>query len=426
MGDVVNAYIGGFLVPGMLPMEQLGAVRPLLGFVGIAGIPIGFLAMVTLKYLNVFAERGEAGCAKGLLRDALVAAVAFAGIVGVAVWWLKPGLMERLKIDDSQILLWFVVLVLLGGVAGIVSSAVRALKLYNYIVFGALPSPFFRWVAMWVFLPLWGVRGYLAAQSVMTVAGFSVAAVAVWRYFYRDGDGDVAATMYRRYWGEMGRYAAPLLLSMSAGAMVIPMEDFIIRHRLATDVSAAVYVLKTFVEIPTYMVGPIIVFLFPMVSSKFEQGESTRKLLFQSMGMTLLLSLGCAAALQVVAPWLFGLQDSWRVGLPYAGIISVVGLSTACRLTVDCFVVHEQACRRFRYLRFYIPIILLQTLGLYGLMGWGFFEPYLPQCLWQAVEAWPVRTLPFVLWWSAAWQGLLLLCVVFSLTKGRELPRLRH
>ena len=70
LGDVANAYIGLFLVPQKIPVEELGAVPALMGVVVLASIPFSFLVIPVEKYLNVFIEQGERGKAKALFRDA--------------------------------------------------------------------------------------------------------------------------------------------------------------------------------------------------------------------------------------------------------------------------------------------------------------------------------------------------------------------
>jgi hypothetical protein len=84
-------------------------------------------------------------------------------------------------------------------------------------------------------------------------------------------------------------------------------------------------------------------------------------------------------------------------------------------MAANCFVLHEQACRRFRFLWHYATLLALSSLGLYALVGWEFFQPWLPAGLWEAVAAWPRATLPFILGWGVLWNGLILLAILVQL-----------
>ena len=71
-GDVINMFVGMWLVPRYVPQEELGAVLPLTQFVSLVGLPLGVIAIPFMKYLNLYAEKGEYGKVKALLRDAFI------------------------------------------------------------------------------------------------------------------------------------------------------------------------------------------------------------------------------------------------------------------------------------------------------------------------------------------------------------------
>ena len=401
-GDIANAYIGAFLVPQKIP-EDLGTVRALVGIVVLAGIPLSFLVIPVEKYLNVFTERDERGKAKALLRDACLGICLFTALLALGLYAFAHPLMERLAISDVRWLLWTAPVVGLGGLGLVTGAALRAFKLFDAAVVTALPGTLVRLVLMSLLLGAFSLGGYLMAN---TGAGLMSVLVCGGLLVFHFRKRPAKTESYRRSWREMLWYALPLLVYSIAVNIQVPIEDILIRQRLPRDISNAAYILKIFAELPMYFGLAIALFLFPMTSSRFERGEDTRPLLVQSLVVSALLGLGCVAMLHVALPYVLGLNPAWMPAEDYAWLAWIAGLGCTFRSCTGCLVVHQHACRRFSYLWVYAPAILLQTLGLFLLMGWEFFDPYLPAGLWGWVATLPRTTLPFVFVWSAAWQGI--------------------
>lgn len=416
IGDIVNLYTGAFLIPALVPESDLGAVPPLLKLAGLIATPIGLFITPAEKYFNVFYERGELGRAKALLRDAVATTAVFLAAVA-ALFLVHPGpILERLGIADSRLLVFAVLLGAIGCIKPLFLAASRAFKIFSSVVWAGAPGPFVRLAAVWLLARIWPLRGFLLAQTLGDAAGLVFVALAVMRFLRAQRD---PLESYRPYRAEMLRFAAPLVLCsvlVSAQGFV---EAFVIRQRLPETVSAANYFIDMFALIPFYFGDAITAFLFPIISSRHEHGEKTGSVLAQTMTISLLLGLGSTALLFVVSPWLLSLRPAWRGALPYAGLVSVVALGKTFRMTANCFVLHEQACRRFGFLWHYATLLALSTLGLYALVGWDFFRPLLPMGLWNAVAAWPRASLPFILGWGAAWNAAMLLAILVHLALHR-------
>ena len=58
-GDVINMFVGLWIVPKYVPMEELGAVLPLTSVVSLIGIPLSIVAIPFLKFVAVMMERGR-------------------------------------------------------------------------------------------------------------------------------------------------------------------------------------------------------------------------------------------------------------------------------------------------------------------------------------------------------------------------------
>ena len=412
VGDVVNLYTGAFLIPALIPEADLGAVPPLLKLAGLIATPVGLLLRPAEKYLNVFFERGEFGRAKALLRDAVVTTLLFLAVVA-AVFLVHPGpILERMSIGDPGLLVFAVILGALACIKPLYLSASRAFRIFGSVVWSGAPGPFVRLAAVWLLARVWPLRGLLMAQALGDVAGLAIVAWAVMRFLGSTADPPEG---YRKYRGEMVRFAAPLVLCSVLGSAQGFVEAFVIRQRLPAADSAANYFIEMLSLIPFYFGDAITAFLFPVISSKYERGEKMGAVLAQTMVISLLLGLGSTALLFVASPWVLSLREAWRGALPYAGLVAVVALGRTFRMTANCFVLHEQACRRFGFLWHFGTMLALSTAGLYALVGWGFFKSMLPEPLWTAVDACPRASLPFILGWGAAWNAAMLLAVLVHL-----------
>jgi hypothetical protein len=76
--NVINLYVGAFLIPAVLEADDLGAVVPFRMIIAFAAFPIGLLTGVAVKFINalhvgdpkragqIFAEGSGACCAGSL------------------------------------------------------------------------------------------------------------------------------------------------------------------------------------------------------------------------------------------------------------------------------------------------------------------------------------------------------------------------
>jgi hypothetical protein len=84
--------------------------------------------------------------------------------------------------------------------------------------------------------------------------------------------------------------------------------------------------------------------------------------------------------------WVLDLFSPWRSFVPYTPIIALMSLITTIDVLLSFHFLHENACRRFPYLKVFIPVVLLELVVLYGLNGWSYLQAHLPAELWGFVE----------------------------------------
>ncbi len=392
-GEAVNLYIGMFLVPKMVSPEELGAVQPLMSVGAFVGLPIAILLLPVDKFLNVFAAREEYGKVKSLLLDSIYANLAFVLVVLVWLFFSGDALLERLHVTDRRILIPVAAFAALSCLEPIISSAQRSLKCFRSMIVSGLGVPYLRLAGMLLLLAPFGVFGYLSAQLAVSTWSMGCALVALSLYLRKCG----GRASYRADIRDMAVYSLPLVAMTFAARVQGPVETFVIRHRLPEEVSAGYYFATMFGAVPGYATSALVTFFWPIVSEKFERGESTRKVLMQSMLFTFAVGGLALVAVALAVPHVFRLPGPWRDYGGYSRYVWQAGLISLLKSVQGLYMAHESACRRFAFVRYMVPLMLLEAAVLYGLPAWDAAVPYLPTGLWNFIGSHWANTLPVFL-----------------------------
>ncbi len=420
-GNLFNFIVGAFLVPDILDAETLGAVLPLTRLAAFLSVPLAVGVGTAMKFLNVFQIRGEAGRVKTLLRHSLLfTLMASAAILG-QVWWSRGFVHVRLRVEGNAVMLLVGALAVASCWQPVAEGAAVGLKRFSACIVSRVIGPATRLLLAWLLLRRFQVIGYLAAQlgGFLIVIGFLL-----WG-FRRHVQKDVRAISYAAHVPDMLRYMLFLGLFMAAGALQAAVEPWVVRHRLPEPDSAGFYFATLFGSIPAYLAGAIFPFLFPLVSEAHEQQQRTRAMLFQAMVVVAGVGAAITVLLAAFGAALLDLRDSWRVYRAYSPYLAALAAATTLDGMIGCFVSHETACRRFRFLAYYAPILVAEAAGLYTMTGWTFFRGRVPDDVWAWVHAQPIRTLAFVVGVMVATRALLFLIMLLQAWLSRE-AWLRH
>lgn len=383
LGEIVNLYIGVFLVPKVLPAEELGAVTPLMSIGTFVGLPIAILLLPVGKFLNVFAARKEYGKVKALLLDSLYINLFFAVIVLIWLIFTGDALLLRMHVADRRILIPVAGFAIFSCLDPIISSAQKALKCFKSTLVAGFVSPYIRLICMFLLLAPLGAFGYLSAQLLCSLWAIGCALIALYLYLRKCG----GRQSYREDIRDMIAYSMPLLAITIASRITGPVETFVIRHRLPESVSAGYYFSTMFGMIPGYATAALVVYFWPIVSDKFEKGESTEKLLAQSMFFNLVIGGLALLAVSLVVPYVFRLPGPWRGYEEYSRYVWQAGLITLLKSVQAIYTSHQSACRRFVYVRYMVPLMFLEAAVLYGLPAWQVAAPYVPHALLTFVDS---------------------------------------
>jgi hypothetical protein len=103
-GDVLNIYIGLWLVPKYVAQDQLGALLPLTQIAGVLGLPLAIILIPFTKFINTFGAKEEYGKIKALLLDVLIVVGISSVIIGIYTWHVAPLIFDRLRISSTRLI----------------------------------------------------------------------------------------------------------------------------------------------------------------------------------------------------------------------------------------------------------------------------------------------------------------------------------
>ncbi len=417
LGDVINIFIGLWLVPKYVPQEELGAVLPLAQIGGVLGLPIAILLIPFGKFLNVYAARGELGKVKSLLRDVFLLAAVAGVVIALGALKLMPRVFERMRIQ-SGLLVWLIVFAgVTTTLAPLFSQALQALKKFRYLSFAGILSVTIRLVVLLVTLPIRGLSGYFCGQISADGTGIAYALFGLRRVL----SPNVRCEPYLHHWRELIGYMLPIAFLVICGRVQGAAEYFVIRHRLPEVESAAYYFLTRFAEIPVSLWGAIGIVFVPLVSERHETGQTTEHILKKTITVMLLGGGAMAMILHGLAPYLFRAMSSLAPYDSYASLMGVASMTCVLRSALACFIAFELACRRFRFVMLACAAYGFETLFLYGVAGIAFFRGRVPDGVIAWIQSADLMRLQTLVWLFLWFSGVLIAVAAVQVTlRGRS------
>lgn len=412
-GDVIQAFIGLWLVPKYVGQEELGAVLPLQQLSGLFAVPLAILATVFAKYVNTYATRGEYGKVKSFIRDVLRAACAIFIVCIGAAYLIIPHFYERLNIQAGLL----TVLVLAAGfasnIASIFTAALQGLKKFKTMTVQNLISAPIRLVTLLVAMPFRALSGYILGQATPPA---TCTLLAAWT-LRKDLKAIPLDTTWRKDLPEIGRYLWPVAVYMGVSALCASINPTIYRQRLPEIESSAYYLLSRLAEISSYASATIVVVLFPYAAEAHEQGKDSRKLLLRSvqgiLGSTAILSLVFAFLSQSILNFI----PSWSAYSEFAPLLPIITLSTGISSASVCIVSHEAACKRRGIMTFSWISNLALSMLILVLTGHNYFRGILSDAILNKLDSMTICSLNTLTSITLVFAALQFIIIFFSISK---------
>ena len=394
-GDLINAFIGLWLVPKYVGMEELGAVLPLASFALAIAFPLSAFTGAFNKQVNVLTLNREWGKLKTLLRGVFIAGFLFVVLGVLAVKLCMPWVLERVRVAKGALGVAIIASSLLCSVAPVYLNTLQSMKRFKAVSLINLFGAPIRLVAMLVAMPIRALTGYFVGQS----AGPAFQAVASVIALRKElGPLVKAETFWTRpmvVW--FFRYMGLIALGGFAGMIVSFVEPLIIRQRLPELDSAAYYMISRFAEVGSYFGMTLSLIVFPYASESAEKGCSDNGLIVKSMVGSVGFGVLCAIGFGVVGRIVLRLLPNGESFVGYVPELVALTLILAAKFSIVCFVNAESAACRFTWLWWMIPVNVVYAASLYVLTGCEYFRGVLPDVVVDALVSVHAGRLDFLL-----------------------------
>ncbi len=411
--DLLNAFVGLWLVPKYVDPSELGAVQPLTQFANFLAIPVAAFANTFRNELTRLSIGKEFGKLKTLMRGVFAATAVFLFLAIIVARFVLPAFLERIRIVEGSLGLVIIAASFVSAVAPIYSNALQALKKFKAQSILSIVGAPIRLIAMLIAMPFRAITGYFVGQA--SVPAFSIAA----SIFALRKELAVKAEPY--WTNEVIRRFSRLFATFAAIGIVdgfyFLVEATVIRQRLPDLDSAGYYMATRFSEIAGFLSATFVFTIFPFAAEKAAKGEDTRPLVTKS------LLANAAFCLALSLPFLFfgrtilsllphGDQYAeywwavpWLIGITY--LVSTVGI----------FITAEFSANRFAFLKWYLPLDLAYPILLLLVTGHGYISGIIPASWTEFLTTHNIYSLNTMLWWITAFNAIRSLVCLIAMCK---------
>ena len=393
--DLLNAFVGLWLVPKYVDPSELGAVMPLTQFANFLAIPVAAFANTFRNELTRLSINKEFGKLKTLMRGVFVATAVFLFVAIVVARFTLPLFLERIRIVEGSLGLVIIAASFVSAVAPIYSNALQALKKFKAQSILSIVGAPVRLIAMLIAMPFRAITGYFVGQAAVPAFNIAASVLALRKELSVKAEPYWTNDVIRRFSKLFAIFAT---IGIVDGFYLL-VEATVLRQRLPDLDSAGYYMATRFSEIASFLSATLAFTIFPFAAEKAAKGEDTRPLVIKS------LFANACFCLVLAIPFLFfgktilsllphGDQYSaywwavpWLIGITY--LISIVGIFTAT----------EFSANRFQFLKWYLPLDLAYPILLLLVTGHGYLLGDIPSSLTEFLSTHNVYTLGTMLCW---------------------------
>ena len=373
--DLLNAFVGLWLVPKYVGPAELGAVQPLTQFANFLALPITIFAMAFMKEMTTLATRGEYGKMKSLMRGVFVGAAIFLALALIISKFTLPLFLERIRVVEGSLGFLILAAAFTGAVTPVYQNALQALKRFKTIsILNIIGAPI-RFAVMLVAMPFRALSGYFVGQAA--TPAFTIA-TSVWSL---RKELSVPAEPYwtRDTFRQMGKLLVGIAAYYVAGGVLGLVEQTVLRQRLPDLDSAGYYMATRFSDIAVFVACTLTTVLFPFTASLATEGKTTRHLVVKSSLAMLAVGALLALVFAIAGQLILALLPDGDKYAEYAWAIPwLIGITTLA--AIQTFHTNtEISAGRFAFLKWWVPINLFFATGLLLTTGYGYFTAYLPE-----------------------------------------------
>ena len=395
--DLLNAFVGLWLVPRYVPQEELGALTPLASFASFLAVPVAAFANAFRNEISRLAGEREFGKLKSLLRGVFLATAAFLLVAVAAAHLLLPAFLARIRIVEGALGLAILAASFVSAVAPIYTNALQALKKFRtQSVVNVVGAPV-RLAVMLVAMPFRALTGYFAGQAA--VPAFNIAASVFG--LRRELSAKPEPYWRREALRKFSRLFALFLAGGAAGGMYGLVESTVLRQRLPDMDSGAFYAVTRFSEIAAYLLYAVSFALFPLAADLSRRHCERMRLVWKALAANMAFCAIVAAAFSAFGRLLMSIPAGGRYADYWWAVPWHIAITALCAVQA-LYTTAEIAAGRFGFLKWIVPMDLAYPALLLLVTGHGYFAGVVPASWTAFLDAHNVRTLSTMLWWMTA------------------------
>ena len=411
--DLLNAFVGLWLVPKYVDPSELGAVMPLTNFANFLAIPVAAFANTFRNELTRLSIGKEFGKLKTLMRGVFAATAIFLFVAIVVARFLLPAFLERIRIVEGSLGLVIIAASFVGAVAPIYSNALQALKKFKAQSLLSIVGAPVRLIAMLLAMSFRAITGYFVGQAAVPAFNIVASVISLRKELSVKAEPYWTQDVIRRF----SRLFAIFATSGIVGGFLLLVESTVLRQRLPDIDSAGYYMATRFSEIAGFLSATLAFTIFPFAAEKAAKGEDTRPLVIKSF------LVNACFCLMLALPFLFfgktilsllphGDQYSaywwsvpWLIGITY--LTSIIGLYSTTEISAN----------RFSFLKWYLPLDIAYPALLLLVTGHGYLTGIIPASWTEFLTTHNIYSLSTMLWWITGSNALKAICCIICLLR---------
>ena len=414
--DLLNAFVGLWLVPKYVDPSELGAVTPLANFANFLAIPVVAFANTFRNELTRLSIGREFGRLKTLMRGVFAATAIFLFLAIVVARFLLPAFLEKIRIVEGSLGIVIIAASFIGAVSPIYTNALQALKKFKaQSIMNIVGAPI-RIATMLVAMPFRALTGYFVGQAATPAFNIAASIVSLRKELSARAEPYWSRETVKKFSALFATFAAWSI----AGSVFGLVESTVIRQRLPDLDSAGYYMASRFSEIACYLYSAMIFAFFPFAAELAKDTREHSRLILKATGVNLIFCAAIALAFCFIAkPALAFLPHgdqyaayAWAV--PW--LIAITGISSLHGF----YTTAETAAYRFGFLKWTIPLELGYPALLLVVTGYGHFTGHIPASWTEFLAAHNIYSLKTMLCWMTTIHSIKAVCCLLALRSSRR------
>ena len=393
--DVLNAFVGLWLVPKYVDPSELGAVMPLTNFATFIAIPASAFATVFMKEVNTLALNGERGKIKTLVRGVFLVMGTLLVVSATVAKLVLPMFLERMRLAEGMLGFLVIASAFAGCAAPVYSNVLQALKRFKEISFMNILSAPVRFIVMFLTMPFRAISGYFAGQTAAPMFNIILSVLFLRKDFRVRAEPywnrDSVKRISRLFVGVLSYQIFPVVSGL--------VDAMVIRQRLPEVESGAYYMVTRFSEIACFINGTLLTVMFPYTAELSERGKSTKSIVSKAAIATLAFGTLLAIVFAIGGELILSLLPHGNEYSRFAWAIPSMIMMTTMLAMLSYHTNTEVSAGRFGFLKWWIPFHIVCPIFLLVVTGHKYFIGIIPRQWTEFLDTHNFTSLKSIITW---------------------------